>query len=672
MPMLAAVQGIVRMKWAALQHSADDGTLVPADGFSQAVRQLIGVNEQTVVPDAERRKNTLTFALIGLIFLLVVGLINCTFNADIPRLAMQGELQLLQVILLMLPAVLLALWGQRPHWSENMLVWAGMFIFSSNVILGGWSGDAVYWTFAFPYLVFFLRGQRVGWLVGLLYSALVPLMMYYSTKHWNFWKYGTNECVYYGVAYFFNVLTAAHFNLLRSVFQQRLWEQVEFHTGEVRRHLDSLQFNATHDLVTGLYNRQGIINAIAEALAAGSAEGRYLFVVSMRFFRVPELAGIVGMDRVDAALAGLAQTIRQQVPDIINIGRTRLDELTLLLPAESSDDGVLAPIFSIEGLRELDDLGFSVHEEFSVGVAVQACAEPAWAGELLRKAEQALLFAVNHRLRNQYYDVTLDDYFVHRNRRYEKIRSAVLDQQLVLHYQPQVDLGSGKVVGSEALVRWFDAEEGMIPPDHFIPIIESTGLLPRFSMWTVDRAMRDCAAWQDRLPGVSVSINLSADALLEAEVIQAVVDGLSRYRLDPALVMIELTESVLLKSPEAALAMMERLVASGIRLSIDDYGAGFSSLTYVKQLPACEMKIDKSFVGSLSVNAQDQAIVESSINLGHDFGLKVLAEGIEDAKTLGMLRLAGCDLGQGWHFAKALPVEDFIRWSLARASVSYP
>ncbi|AXS79250.1 bifunctional diguanylate cyclase/phosphodiesterase [Dechloromonas sp. HYN0024] len=660
------------MKHADLQQSGESATLVPAASFSQAVRQLIGVNEQTIIPDAERRKNTLTFALIGLFFLLIVGLINCTVNADDPRLSLQGELQVLQVCLLMLPAACLARWGRRPEWAENLLIWAGLFIFSSNVVLGGWSGDAVYWTFAFPYLVFFLRGQRIGWLVGLLYAALVPATMYYSTQHWDFWKYGTNECVYYGVAYFFNVLTAAHFNLLRSVFQTRLWEQVEFHTGEVRRHVDSLQFNATHDLVTGLHNRQGVINAIADALAAGAGQSGYLFVVSMRFFRVPELAGIVGTDRVDAALAGLAAALRQQVPDLVDIGRTRLDELTLVWPARCSDADVLAPISRIEALPELDDLGFSVHEEFAFGVAVQACAEPAWAGELLRKAEQALLFSVNNRLRSRFYDVTLDDHFVRRNRRYEKIRSAVLDEQLVLHYQPQIDLASGRVVGAEALVRWFDPEEGMIPPDHFIPIIESTGLLPRFSTWTIGRAMRDCAAWQAALPGVTVSINLSADALLEPEVVQAVEDERERYGLDPAVVIVELTESVLLKSPEAALAMMERLVASGIRLSIDDYGAGFSSLTYVKQLPAHEMKIDKSFVGCLSSNSQDQAIVESSINLGHDFGLKVLAEGIEDETTLNMLRQAGCDLGQGWHFAKALPVDDFVRWSLSRAAISYP
>jgi EAL domain-containing protein (putative c-di-GMP-specific phosphodiesterase class I)/GGDEF domain-containing protein len=640
-----------------------------AASFSHAVRQLIGLSEQVIVPDAERSKNTLIFALIGLGFLLVVGLINCTVNGDDPRLGLQGKLQMLQVGLLMVPAVLLALWGRHPVWAENLLVWAGLFIFSSNVVLGGWAGDAIYWTFVFPYLVFFLRGQRIGWLIGLLYSGVVPVLMYYSTKHWDYWKYATDQCVYYGVAYVFNVLTAAHFNVLRSAFQTRLWEQVEFHTGEVRRHLDALQFNATHDLVTGLPNRQGTINAIADNLSVSSGQRGYRFVVCLRFFRVPELAGIVGMERVDEALTSLAGTLRLEIPQLIMVGRTRQDELTLLLPATRDDAEVLAPVLGLEHLREMGDHGFSIHEEFAIGVAVQPCDETVWAGELLRKAEQALLFAVNNGQRSQYYDVGLDEHFVRRNRRYEKLRVAVLDERLALHYQPQIDLRNGRVVGAEALVRWRDPEEGMIPPDHFIPIIESTGLLQHFSMWTIGRAMADCAAWQSVLPGVTVSINLSAHALLEPEVVRAVEDERHRCGLDPALVIVELTESVLLKSPEAALAMMERLVTSGIRLSIDDYGAGFSSLTYVKQLPAHEMKIDKSFIVCLADSAQDQAIVASSIKLGHDFGLKVLAEGIEDAVALEMLRAAGCDYGQGWHFAKAMPLDEFFPWSEARSAL---
>lgn len=654
------------MDKADLQRSVEEQAPEPVSvsPLSRAVRQLIGIGEQVIAPDDERNKSTLTFVLIGIVFLLGAGIVNSTLYAADPRLSLQGQVQVMQVVVLLLPNLALAVWGKSPLWSERLLVAGGFLIFGSNVILGGWSGDFIFWTFVYPYLVFFLRGQQIGWLVGLAYVAVIPFLMFYSARYWSFWKYEASQCLFYGLAFFFNVLTAAYFNVLRSNFQSRLWQMVEFNTGEARRHLQSLRFNVTHDPATGLPNRQGTIEAIRDALTEYAGQHLSLFVVSVRFFRIIELAGIVGMDKVNASLTELADALQQQIPDVIAIGRTRQDELTLLLPEMQGEAGVVAAIRGIEDIGEIVDAGeFSIHEEFAFGVMVHDVNEAAWAGDLLRKAEQALLFAVNSRQRCQFYDTALSAYFIRRNLRYQKLRSALIDERLSLHYQPQINLRTGQVAGAEALARWFDPDEGPIPPDDFIPIIETTGLLPRFSIWTIQRGVRDCAAWQTRLPGVSVSINLSADMLHDPDIVDVIENALAAHGLDPKLLVIELTESVMLKSPEAALSAMHRLVACGVRLSIDDYGAGFSSLTYVKQLPAHEMKIDKSFIVRLPSCKQDRAIVESSIALGHDFGLVVLAEGIENAATYRHLGDMGCDFGQGWHFSKALPLEEFIAWS---------
>ena len=271
------------------------------------MRQLFGVGEQDIVPDADRQKNTLTFAVIGLAILALWGVLNRTLHQDDPRLHLLGLFQLLLVATLMLPAVWFAIWGRRPVWSESLLVLAGFVVFTINNVFGGQAGDALYWSFVYPYLVFFLRGQKVGWWVGLLFATTVPPLLVYSSAHWNLWTYDTLECVFYGVAYTFNVLTAAHFNVLRSVFQQRLWEQVGFHTGEVRRHLESLRYNATHDLGTGLPNRPGVIERLqAYCNQPQEAAGTYLHVVSVRFFRVPELSSIVTAEQVDTALSALA------------------------------------------------------------------------------------------------------------------------------------------------------------------------------------------------------------------------------------------------------------------------------------------------------------------------------------------------------------------------------
>ena len=638
------------------------GGLPGKSDFVHSLAELLGFAEQAIVPDESRRKNTLTFTLIGTVTLLIFGLVNLA-GPD-ARLTELGRFQIVEVCALLLPALLLIYRGTHPSWAESMLVLAGFVVFAVNNVYGGHSGDSPYWSFVFPYLVFFLRGQKVGWIVGLLFGLLVPLLMYYSSQHWKIWVYQTEHCVFYAVSYGFNVLSAAYFNLLRSNFQNKLMELVAFNTGEVRRHLETLQYNATHDKPTSLLNRQGFYEALQTCLDKASDDSGHVQVICISFSRANELAAIVGMDKVDKSVRRLAQWLPTHMPALQLIARPAHDKLALVVFCEADGHDTVETIQAIRQIPGRTDVGeFSVHVEYVFGVAVQRTDRPIGAADLLRKAEQALLFAQENKLDYQFYDRALNQHFVGKNMRYEKLREAVYGNQLSLHYQPQLDLQSGKVAGAEALARWFDAAEGMILPGKFIPMIESTGLLHRFSVWTVQTAIRDCAQWQDRLPGVTVAINLSAGALLDAGVLHSFETSLQQWGLEPALVLVELTESVLLNSPEQALERIDHLQQLGVRLSIDDYGAGFSSLTYLKQLPAHEMKIDMSFVRQLATDQEDQAIVKSSIALGHDLHLKVLAEGIEDADALQILMQAGCDLGQGWCFAKAMPLDDFIAWT---------
>ncbi len=622
--------------------------------------QMLGVNELDVTPLRERRRNTLTFTAIGLLFLVAVGSVNVLQQID-SRLLLQGKMQLLEAALLMLPVWLVAARSQHVRQAESLLVLAGFIIFASNNVIGGWSGDALYWTFAFPYLVFFLQGQRIGWVVGAGFAFIVPWLMYFSSQHWDFWPYQGSECFFYGLAYFFNVLTAAHFNLLRSMFQRRLVEEVEFNTRQARQHLSSLEFNAAHDTATGLLNRAGCIEILRQDMPE---TGALPFAIAcFRFHRVNELACVFGMDKLNQALTELAERLRRGLPAVAWVARLRPDEFAIGMRAVDDSAHLLHCLNAVESLDRDGVLAeFSIQDEFTCGLAI--CADRArWQpDELLRQAEQALLFAVTHQVRCQIHDAALTEHFLAYNRRYEKLRVAIAEEQLALHYQPQIDLASGRVIGVEALARWKDVDEGMIPPDIFIPIIESTGLLQRFSQWTIRRAFKDVVAWQGAWPGVGVSINLSADALHDELVLRSLAEELAASDADPALVIIELTESVMLRTPEIAIANMQRIVDMGLRLSIDDYGVGFSSLTYVKQLPAHELKVDRLFVCGLPGDSLDQAIVESTIELAHDLGLKVVAEGIEDAATLVMLRNAGCDVGQGWHIAKAMPFESFLTW----------
>lgn len=624
-------------------------------------QQLFGVGEQDILPDNDRRKNTLTFALIGLVVLGIWGTLNRTLHPDDSRLLSLGAWQLASSVVLMLPATWLAATYQKPIWSENLLVFSGFVIFNFNNVFGGQAGDALYWSFVYPYLVFFLRGQKVGWVVGLLFSATAPLLLIYSSSHWDLWTYRTDEVIFYGVAYSFNVLTAAHFNVLRSVFQKRLWDEVAFNTHEARKHLEALRYNATHDLGTQLFNRQGLIEKLNGLLAQPSTpQGSVLTLVRLKLERVSELRSIISESEIDHAMRKLADQLENSQAGWLCNSRTRHDELTLAM--QSASDAVA----HLELLNSLDHLDFthsssdfSLHEEWVCGIATSTITASTDVTDLLRKADMALLHAQSKGERWSLYDAALDHSILRRNRVYERLRTAVHHQQMALHYQPQVDLKTGRLVGAEALARWQCASEGPIYPDEFIPIIESTGLLQPFSLWTVDQAIKDCAHWQMVLPNVGVSVNLSADALNDPTLLQQVRQSFALTGLKPELVTIELTESVLLGDPQAALRAMNDLLAMGIKLSIDDYGVGFSSLTYVKQLPAHELKIDKSFVQELPHNSKDLAIVESSIELAHDFGLLVLAEGVETQENLVALMRAGCDLGQGWFFAKALPPDQF-------------
>ena len=637
--------------------------------FLRALGELLGVGEQDIVPDANRRKNTLIFTVIGTLVLLAFAVAN-VLEHDQSRLNQLGWLQLAEVVFLLIPGRALTYRGTRPIWAENMLVVSGFIIFTSINVYGGHTGDSPYWTFAYPYLVFFLRGQKVGWTIGLSFATGVPTLMYYSSVHWDLWKYEPMHCVFYGISYAFNVLTAAYFNLLRSIYQKTLMDQVAFNTAEVRRHLDTLRYNATHDQTTGLLNRQGLLEALDSELTWDPTARGHLHIVALSLLRVAELVGIVGVDKVDASIRVLAERLREHFPFVVCVARVGHDKLVLVMQGPTSTYDVVYAAHAIRSLsnsansaNSANGGAFSLHVDYLFGVAVEMLPVTGGRGDLLRRAEQALLSAGHNGLDYQIYDAVLSDHLIEKNVRYEKLRGALESAQLTLFYQPQVDLKTGKVSGAEALARWYDRDEGMILPGKFIPLIESTGLLHRFSIWSVEAAIRDCAGWQGARPGVSVSINLSAGALLDSDVLLAFENALKRYELDPALVVVELTESVLLRSPEVALEKIAHLLQLGARLSIDDYGAGFSSLTYLKQLPAHEMKIDMSFVRQLASSSKDQAIVASSIDLGHDLQLTVLAEGIEDVQALKILMAARCDLGQGWYFSRALPLKDFMDWS---------
>jgi EAL domain-containing protein (putative c-di-GMP-specific phosphodiesterase class I) len=240
------------------------------------------------------------------------------------------------------------------------------------------------------------------------------------------------------------------------------------------------------------------------------------------------------------------------------------------------------------------------------------------------------------------------------------VRKAIEEDELLLHYQPKVEIASGRVLGVEALVRWQHPRRGLVPPSDFIPFLEQSGHIRSLTRWALRAGIRQAARWSAR--DLVASINISARDLLHSDLPRFIAGLLAEHALAPDRLCLELTESAFAEDPATALATIERLHELGVRLAIDDYGTGYSSLSYIQRLPMHELKIDRSFVGGLLQSKDNQTIVRSTIELGHNLGLKVTAEGIEDAEALAMLARMGCDTGQGFYIAKPLAAADFDAW----------
>ncbi len=251
-----------------------------------------------------------------------------------------------------------------------------------------------------------------------------------------------------------------------------------------------------------------------------------------------------------------------------------------------------------------------------------------------------------------------------------EMRDALEKREFVLHYQPKLDLAAGRVVGAEALLRWQHPERGLVPPGRFIPFAERTGFIREITPWLLGEVAAQTAAWRVQGLDLVVSANLSARDLLDPGLVVLVRELVAGHGLPPAALCLEITESALMEDPTLAQAHLEELAAFGVKLSIDDYGAGQASLAYVKSLPVHELKIDQSFIRSLADSPKDMAIVRSTIALGHALDFAVVAEGIENEADLAWLRESGCDIGQGYFIARPMAAADFGDWITKRSSKS--
>jgi EAL domain-containing protein (putative c-di-GMP-specific phosphodiesterase class I) len=281
---------------------------------------------------------------------------------------------------------------------------------------------------------------------------------------------------------------------------------------------------------------------------------------------------------------------------------------------------------------------------------------------LLRRADVAMYRAKRTNAGMSVYDESEERYGEERLSLMSELRHAIEYGELRLYYQPKVDLASNDMSHVEALVRWVHPVRGVVPPGEFIPFAEQTGFIRSISRWVAGEAISQCAAWHAKGIALSVSVNVSARDLAEADFPDVLEALLRQHGVEPRWLWLEITESALMDDPAHAIAILDRLHRLGIRLSIDDFGTGYSSLSYLKRMPVDELKIDRSFVMGMVSDPDDEIIVRSTIALGHNMGLRVVAEGVEDATTLETLRTLHCDVAQGYHLGRPLSADGIESW----------
>jgi diguanylate cyclase (GGDEF)-like protein len=438
---------------------------------------------------------------------------------------------------------------------------------------------------------------------------------------------------------------------------------------ETRAMTERLEAMATTDGLTGLPNRTLFHDRLERAIAAAARDpGRHVAVLLMDLDHFKDINDTLGHPAGDRVLVEVAQRLSRALREEDTITRLGGDEFAVLL-ASLQAPARTAETVAHKLLASLRAPVLHQDRELHVGASIGISVYPQHGGDaatLLSRADIAMYACKNRSVHHLFYDSSMDCGGGERLQLSNELRHALERGQVYLEFQPKIDLANGRVSGAEALVRWQHPKTGRIEPEGFIPLSERTGLIHSLTDWVIDQALARCREWRSSGHDLHVAVNVSGRILPDPGFAERIMRALSVAGLPPSCLEIEITENILMTDIENTRRLLQKLCALGVRISIDDFGTGYSSLAYLKQLPLNALKIDKSFVRDMTNDGNGAAIVRTIVDLAHNLGHEVVAEGVEDERTLELLRQYRCDCAQGFYLARPMLGEQFRGWLAAR------
>jgi diguanylate cyclase (GGDEF)-like protein/PAS domain S-box-containing protein len=433
---------------------------------------------------------------------------------------------------------------------------------------------------------------------------------------------------------------------------------------ERKRNEETINNLAFYDVLTGLPNRALFNDRLKQELAKARRDHQLLAIMFIDLDRFKVINDTFGHNTGDMFLKAVSERLKGIVREGDTVSRPGGDEFLLLFPDIAHVEAVTLIIKKI--INKLSEVFILSDKELYITASIGVSVFPDNGNDaetIIKQADTAMYYAKGQGRNNyQFYTPAISTTSAEKIKLESNLRKALPQNELMLYYQPQVDLISGNIIGAEVLLRWQNEEFGFIPPSRFIPLAEETGLINSMGEWVLRSACAQTKAWQKAgFPAIVMSVNVSMYQFKDKSFITLLRDVLWETKLDPQYLVLELTESALMENSALTVSMFKELKSFGIDIAIDDFGTGYSSLSYLKYLPLSRVKLDQSFVQSVTINPNDEAISKAVIAMAHSLNLKVVAEGIENIDQLSFLRSLQCDEGQGFLFSKPVPENEFMK-----------